>query len=155
MRLFMAGQNPKHKSSSAGRFFRKFLLSALVVFSFVLYAVHKSFTGADSTAGVVPPGTQSQDAQVFTPTAPSSDEGAAVPQTGGNSTLPPLASPTPSSQQALSPTAVPANPTTPSRSGLKDGTYTGPQVDAFYGLVQVQTVIQSGKIKSVQFLQYP
>jgi uncharacterized protein with FMN-binding domain len=163
----MVNQNPKRPSSSTGRFFRKFLLSALVVFSFVLYALHKSFTGADNTAGVAAPGTQAQNAQVIPPTtAPSSDGGAGVPQTGGSSSLPPLASPTPSSQQgsnptsappqqALIPTAVPARPTTPSKSGLKDGTYTGPQVDAFYGLVQVQTVIQNGKIKSVQFLQYP
>jgi len=37
----------------------------------------------------------------------------------------------------------------------KNGTYTGPAVDVFYGLVQVQAVIQNGKIVNVQFLQYP
>ena len=37
----------------------------------------------------------------------------------------------------------------------KNGTYTGPEVDAYYGLVQVQVVIQNGKITNVQFLEYP
>lgn len=38
---------------------------------------------------------------------------------------------------------------------FKDGTYTGSVDDAQWGYVQVQTVIQSGKITSVKFLQYP
>jgi uncharacterized protein with FMN-binding domain len=37
----------------------------------------------------------------------------------------------------------------------KNGTFTGPAVNAYYGLVQVQVVIQGGKISNVQFLQYP
>jgi uncharacterized protein with FMN-binding domain len=39
--------------------------------------------------------------------------------------------------------------------GYRNGTYTGPPVDVFYGLVQVQVVIQNGQIANVQFLQYP
>ena len=37
----------------------------------------------------------------------------------------------------------------------KDGSYTGSEEDAYYGLVQVQVNIQAGNIQSVQFLQYP
>lgn len=37
----------------------------------------------------------------------------------------------------------------------KDGTYTGPAEDAYYGNVQVQATIQGGKITQVKFLQYP
>jgi uncharacterized protein with FMN-binding domain len=37
----------------------------------------------------------------------------------------------------------------------KDGTYTGSEADAYYGLVQVQAVIQNGQITSVSFLEYP
>jgi uncharacterized protein with FMN-binding domain len=37
----------------------------------------------------------------------------------------------------------------------KDGIFTGPTVDVIYGLVQVQVVIQNGKISNVKFLQYP
>ena len=40
-------------------------------------------------------------------------------------------------------------------SPFKDGTYTGSAADAFYGTIQVQTVIAGGKITDVQFLQYP
>jgi uncharacterized protein with FMN-binding domain len=37
----------------------------------------------------------------------------------------------------------------------RDGTYPGPTVDAYYGLVQVQAVVQGGKLVSVDVLQYP
>lgn len=37
----------------------------------------------------------------------------------------------------------------------KDGTYTGTSVDAYYGNVQVQIVVQSGKIITVNVLDYP
>ena len=40
-------------------------------------------------------------------------------------------------------------------AAYKDGTYTGSVEDAYYGNVQVQAVIQGGKIKQVKFLQYP
>ena len=38
---------------------------------------------------------------------------------------------------------------------VKDGTFTGSEVDAYYGLVKVQTTIKAGKITDVQFLEYP
>ena len=64
------------------------------------------------------------------------------------------------------PTTQPSpTPVTPSQlsiptqlvaSGLyKDGTYTGPVADAFYGNIQVQVAVTGGKISSVTFLQYP
>ena len=37
----------------------------------------------------------------------------------------------------------------------KDGTYTGSSADAYYGNVQVQAVVQSGKLTNVTFLDYP
>jgi uncharacterized protein with FMN-binding domain len=37
----------------------------------------------------------------------------------------------------------------------KDGSYTGAVTDALWGYVQVQVVIQNGKMANVQFLQYP
>ncbi|HEY9152218.1 MAG TPA: FMN-binding protein, partial [Anaerolineales bacterium] len=50
---------------------------------------------------------------------------------------------------------VPASSSSSNPSGYKDGTYTGPTVDVNYGLVQVQTTIQNGKVAQVTFLQYP
>jgi uncharacterized protein with FMN-binding domain len=40
-------------------------------------------------------------------------------------------------------------------SKYKDGTYTGSVADAYYGNVQIQVIITSGKITKVKFLQYP
>jgi uncharacterized protein with FMN-binding domain len=37
----------------------------------------------------------------------------------------------------------------------KDGTYTGPVTDAYYGNMQVQADIQGGQLASVKVLQYP
>lgn len=44
---------------------------------------------------------------------------------------------------------------TPQSSPYKNGTFTGQVADAYYGNVQVQLVISSGKIAKVDFLQYP
>lgn len=45
--------------------------------------------------------------------------------------------------------------TTAKPGQLKDGVYIGPSVSAYYGLVQVQATVQSGRLANVQFLQYP
>ena len=37
----------------------------------------------------------------------------------------------------------------------KDGQYTGNVADAYYGNVQVEAVVQNGKISDVQFLNHP
>lgn len=39
--------------------------------------------------------------------------------------------------------------------GLADGTFDGPAVDAFYGLVQIEANVQSGRLVAVNILQYP
>lgn len=36
-----------------------------------------------------------------------------------------------------------------------DGTYTGNQADAYYGIVQIRAIILNGRLASVNFLQYP
>jgi uncharacterized protein with FMN-binding domain len=50
-----------------------------------------------------------------------------------------------------------ATPTTSTAASLryKDGTYTGSVANAYYGNVQVQAIIQDGKITTVDFLQSP
>lgn len=52
---------------------------------------------------------------------------------------------------STTPTAV----TGTSSSLYKDGTYTGSIADAQWGNLQVQAIIQHGKITDVPFLQYP
>ena len=39
--------------------------------------------------------------------------------------------------------------------GLTDGTFDGPAVDAFYGLVQIEANVQNGKLASIKVLQFP
>ncbi|HEX3081771.1 MAG TPA: FMN-binding protein [Candidatus Saccharimonadia bacterium] len=62
-------------------------------------------------------------------------------------------SPTPTPTPAATPTPAPATPKPV--SGWRDGTYTGPSVDAFYGPVQIQAVVSGGRLTKVTFLQYP
>ncbi len=69
------------------------------------------------------------------------------PGDGGVSTVPP---------QNTSPTHVVTPSPAPKPVGqFKDGTYTGLAADAFYGNIQVQAVIQNGKLADVIFLQHP
>ncbi|HVU59990.1 MAG TPA: FMN-binding protein [Candidatus Saccharimonadales bacterium] len=65
--------------------------------------------------------------------------------------------PSPTQQAAMQPaTTTPGTtPNAPTTAAYKDGTYTGPVTDAFYGNVQVQVTVSGGKITAVQFLQHP
>ena len=53
------------------------------------------------------------------------------------------------------PTTTNQPSSTTSNSTYRDGTYKGSQADAFYGYIQVQVVVSSGKISDVAFLEYP
>ncbi len=143
--------NKQKQHSSFSRSIKKFFLSAFVVVSFAAYALenHGPATGAQAstpaTEGNLPP-------QAAAPTTPS--------DSGASQGLPAQPAPT---QQAAPTTApsqqvfnTPAPTQVPTTSGrYKNGTYTGPVVDAYYGYVQVQAVVQNGQITNVQFLQYP
>lgn len=67
----------------------------------------------------------------------------------------PTPTPTPIPTPVPVPTPAPAPAPAPSVGMYKDGSYAGPVTDAYYGNVQVQAVIQGGKLADVQFLQYP
>ena len=43
----------------------------------------------------------------------------------------------------------------PQNGRYQDGTYTGPAVDAFYGLIQIQAIVQGGRLVDINVLQYP
>lgn len=40
-------------------------------------------------------------------------------------------------------------------TGLNDGTYRGPVVNAYYGLMQIEAVIRNGRLASIRVLRYP
>jgi len=155
----MVNRRLPQKTFSLRRAVKKFFLSAFIVFSFILYAAQKPFTGSDAALNSASstPGVQQQVQQVFTPTPPlAAGDLASASGQALAPTQPAPDAPTAPPQQAFVPTLPPPTATPlPSTGQYKDGTYKGPQVDAFYGLVQVQAVIQNGKIKTVQFLQFP
>jgi uncharacterized protein with FMN-binding domain len=106
---------------------KKFVVALLIVGAFILY----SFLYHSSTAALLPTG--STDSSSSTRSSSTS---------------------TASSTNAAS-SATPSATGTSGSGSYKDGTYTGSVADATWGNVQVQAVIQNGKITSVQFLQYP
>jgi len=111
---------------------KKFLLSALVLIVFTVYAIHtRPIKGSDSVAVSSTPS--------ITRTGRFGDDGNFVA---------PSATSIPTPTQSIAPTQ--------SNTGkYKNGTYTGSVGDAFYGNIQVQVVISGGKITDVIFLQYP
>jgi uncharacterized protein with FMN-binding domain len=114
---------------------KKILLSVGVIITFIAYGFYQKVSGIGSVGPATTPGT-------ITPSVNSS----------GHSAFNSTPTPVPGSG---SPTPPGSSNNTTNTSGLKDGSYTGSAADAFYGLVQVQAVIQNGKITDVQFLQYP
>lgn len=136
---------------------RKFFLSAFVILTFFAYVIHERLTNPaetqDSADAASPtlsnnanevPISHSADA-VISVAKPTET---AIPAQGNDS--PPAADP---------PTPQPVTPLpkeTATLAGLyKDGTYTGNEADAYFGMVQVEAVIQNGKLTQVNVLEYP
>jgi uncharacterized protein with FMN-binding domain len=107
---------------------KKFFLSAFVVISFVAYLFHERNTNSTNvSAGNFAPNTSAVPTLTFS-----------------------ASSNTATNTNAFPTVVMPSQATT-----YKNGTYNGPEVNAYYGLVQVQVVIQNEKIANVQFLDYP
>jgi uncharacterized protein with FMN-binding domain len=116
----------------------KYLIGAAVVFIVALYA---TWSGNDDAAG------------------------APMPPLASNIPLSPSSSSSSSSSQSSTPTGggasagagtPPTNSSTGASAGeYKDGSYTGPVSDAFYGQLQVVAVVSGGKLTDVQFPIYP
>jgi|SRR6185437_14499141 len=125
---------------------KKFIVSSIVVVSFIAYSFYQRLFGMQATpviSSANPSSKLSQSSPTITPTP----------------TLVPTNTPQavqPNKEQLPTPTPIPtATPVPVIASGFKDGTYTGDPADAFYGNIQVQTTIQGGKITNIQFLQAP
>ncbi len=71
------------------------------------------------------------------------------------------AAPTPAPVSAPSSPADPAAAASPltrivaATSGLNDGTYRGPVVDAYYGLMQIEAVVHNGRLATIHVLRFP
>ncbi len=138
------------------RILRKYFVSAFVVFTFIAYALHERSINADGgtgTAASVSAPVPARQIHVAAPTFPTLTSTPppdapvlAAPAQPTPTTAPPPVQPTP--------TMAPPPPAVASGQ-YKDGTYTGPGVDAYWGVVQVKAIVQKGQITDVQFLQYP
>lgn len=143
-------------SKKPSRIFRKLLLSAFVVFSFVAYAIHKPLADPGNRLSQITSGPGGQ----VTLTLPSSSlstqpSSTNVPSQTGTTSQGDPGTTTATPQLAIVPSTTPQASPTSASGRYKNGTYTGNPADAFYGTVQVQVVIQNGWITSVQFLNYP
>jgi uncharacterized protein with FMN-binding domain len=136
---------------------KKFLLSFLVFFASAGYVVYQYVGGSPASASVSPAGTSAQNTQIVVSTTQTNVTQSApspAPATPTPPTSTPVSTQTPT--PTPTPTPVPAPTPAPKPAGLyADGTYTGTSADAYYGTVQIQAVIQNGKLAAVNFLQYP
>ena len=116
----------------------------------VAYVVYLRFAGSINVS--VP---ASSVAQSVLPQAPAGQ----IVDTSSQAQVTSGEPPQNSSQTSATPTqsAPTAQPVSKSKSAgmYTDGTYTGNSADAYYGTVQVQVVVKSGALASVNFLQYP
>jgi len=105
---------------------KKYIISLVVVFLFASYVFY--LRHGDDDIKVVPP------ANFQTTTSATSSNSAATSGTESAS----------------------GNQGTTAQTGqYKDGAYTGPVTDAFYGNMQVKVTISGGKITDIAFVQFP
>ena len=137
----------------------KIKLSVTVIISFIIYSFIARKTGLGSPVLSIPKNL-SQPLSKNTLSNKSSIGISSTPTatpTQTTTTPTPSASPTSNYSSTVSnPTPIPTpTPSPTNTSKYKDGVYTGSTADAFYGYIQVQVTISSGKISHVKFLQYP
>ena len=112
------------------------------------------------------PAAPGMTAVAVSPPAPSTDAGAtgaivadASPSLASPQVSPAVNVPLPRLRPTHGATQANATPATVSvaakTSGYIDGTFTGPVTDAYYGLVQIQAIVQGGRLAGVKVLQYP
>ncbi len=129
---------------------RKFLVSASLIVSFVVYAFLNqpkapAAPGTAPIAGGTARAIPSEDGE--------DGEGISWFRTAPQAA--PAQAPAPSAPAAVAPARTTA-PAAASRTGLyTDGAYTGDPADAYYGTVQVRATVSGGRITDVTFLQHP
>jgi uncharacterized protein with FMN-binding domain len=130
---------------------KKTTLSFWFIATSVAYVAYLYFTGpvdvAPSVASSTPTSSASAPASVLAATSNVTGQSSAgsSPNTGD-----PIALTSTTISMLVTPT-----PVKKSSGQYVDGTYTGSSESAYYGTVQVDAVIQGGKLAGVDFLQYP
>ncbi len=67
----------------------------------------------------------------------------------------PMPRPRPVFSQAAPAPQLPTPIRVAATTGYADGTYVGPVTDAYYGMMQIQAIIQGGRLTAIKVLQYP
>jgi len=126
---------------------KKIIVSISFIFAFIAYTLSQYFGNSSQTAAY---------AVADTPTVPAVPaKSTAKPQVSNVSNVSKPAAKTVVQTPISQPQPAPAPVAIAQKNLYADGTYVGSIADAYYGNVQVQAVIQNGKIVDVQILQYP
>jgi uncharacterized protein with FMN-binding domain len=137
--LSMSSKQPKRDSGLA-RIIRKSFVSVFVLSTYAAYVMHERFTAPAADPSALLP----------TPNV-STIQSDAAPQTAAQ----PAPQQAPTKRLATPAPSATVSTASAGQGQYKNGTYTGPTVNAFYGFVQVKVSIQNGKIANVQFVKYP
>ena len=117
---------------------KKYVISTLVISTFLIYVLYERTMGINT---VLP-----------------TEQSLPIVATDSVNVPIPVTPVTGNTNQPISP-VVPAgnqvSTVSKPKGQYKDGQYTGDSADAYYGNVQVQAVIQNGKISDVVFLDHP
>lgn len=128
---------------------RKFVLTISVSLLFIFYIIYQDYGFSEKPHLIAPVVKNSSPSFETTNIVTPGIANQPVPAPTATATLAPTPTPTPTR------TPTPPPPAPKPVGQYKDGQYTGPVTDAYYGLVQVKAIISGGKITDVQFLQYP
>ena len=128
---------------------KKILLSTFIILSFGVYVVFQNKNTTNDLA-IIPTvlpvdTTNSKSKEIFDLLINETTVQEETPVQTTPKTTPTVPKPNPT------PVVTPTLP----KGQYVDGTYTGDNVDAYYGYVQVKAVISGGKITDVVFLDYP
>ena len=120
---------------------KRLIASVIVIVAFTFYAIFSRDSSTQTVTSAVgdPTASTARSATTLPVATEESDDDEEQQQT-------PVTTPPSTASTTASSTAS---------SRYADGTYTGAQVNALYGVVQVQAVIQGGRIADVQVLSHP
>lgn len=105
---------------------KKIVLSTALILVFVIYAIYQNLSSFLGNSSAI-----------NFPAGDTSNSGGVFPANGSN----------PGNSSMMNGSLASA--------AYKDGTYVGSSADAYYGNVQVQVIIKSGRIANVKFMDYP
>jgi uncharacterized protein with FMN-binding domain len=143
---------------------KKYLLSFILIIAFALYIAFSNPSSANINPAVSTPATTNtgtgssakNNAGGITINEGGREGGDDGGEGGGTVTPAPAPAPAPSPAPTSSaPTPAPVPQPAATAGAFKDGSYTGPVTDAFYGPMQVQAIISGGQLSDIKILQYP